>query len=156
MEVEPTVSQISSSQVSVGPGVNSPIIAERKATTTVSVQNGQSVVIGGLISTTDDKRQNKVPFLGDIPFLGALFRSSHNVQNRKELLIILTPQLLLDSRDARRISTAELRNSTIKDEIKRDKLQETILNPILPYFYGGTNGIPQTNSVTLPPKSKEL
>jgi type II secretion system protein D len=157
MEVEPTVSQITSSQVTVSPGVNSPIIAERKATTTVSVQNGQSVVIGGLISTTDDRRQSKVPLLGDIPYLGALFRSSHNVQSRKELLIILTPQLLLDPRDARRISTAELYNSTIKDEIKRDKLQETILKPIIPYFNGlGTNGLPQTNSVTLPPKSKEL
>ena len=138
MEVEPSVSQITSSTVTVSPGVNSPIIAQRKATTTVSVQNGQSVIIGGLISTTDDRRRSKVPFLGNIPYLGFLFRSSKATSDRKELLIILTPQLLAgadtfaQAEAARRMTQDHLHRSTIKDEIKRDKLQQEILDPLLP------------------------
>ncbi len=157
MEVEPTVSQITSSQVSISPGVNVPIIAQRKATTTVSVQNGQSVIIGGLISTSDDRRRSKIPFLGNIPYLGVLFRSSHEISDRKELLIILTPQLLLTSDDSRRLTKEELRRTTIKDEIRRDKLQQQILEPILPFFDSNdsTNGV-KTDKLTPATKSKTL
>jgi general secretion pathway protein D len=153
MEVEPSVSQLTSSEVAVSPGVNVPIIAQRKATTTVSVQNGQSVIIGGLISTSDDRRRSKVPFLGNIPYLGVLFRSSRAISDRKELLIILTPQLLLTADDGKRLTEDQLRRTTIKDEIRRDKLQQEILEPILPMFFpnGLTNGI-RTNAVTVPPK----
>jgi len=157
MEVEPTVSQLSSSEVTISPGVNVPIINQRKATTTVSVQNGQSVIIGGLIATSDDRRRSKVPFLGNIPYLGVLFRSSHSTSDRKELLIILTPQLLLNADDGRRLTQDELRRTTIKDEIRRDKLQQQILQPILPYFdpVPLTNA-PATNEIVLPPKSTTL
>ncbi len=157
MEVEPTVSQLSSSEVTISPGVNVPIINQRKATTTVSVQNGQSVIIGGLIATADDRRRKKTPFLGNVPFLGVLFRSSHSTSDRKELLIILTPQLLLNSDDGKRLTQEELHRTTIKDEIRRDKLQQQILQPILPYFDAPepTNA-PATNEIVLPPKSKTL
>jgi type II secretion system protein D len=150
MEIEPIISQITSTSVAVSPGINSPVISQRKATTTVSVQNGQSVIIGGLIATSDDSRRAKVPFLGNIPYLGALFRSSKMVSNRKELLIILTPQLLaggdtlaqVDS--ARRLTEDQLQRTTIKDEIRRDKLQQEILNPLLPLMQkpdGSTNSV---------------
>jgi type II secretory pathway component GspD/PulD (secretin) len=158
MEVEPSVSQLTSSQVSVSPGVNVPIIAQRKATTTVSVQNGQSVIIGGLISTSDDRRRSKVPFLGNIPYVGVLFRSSKMITDRKELLIILTPQILLNANDGQRLTQDELRRTTIKDEIRRDKLQQQILEPILPFFEPTrpmTNA-PATNDIALPPKTKTL
>jgi len=115
------------------------------------------VIIGGLIATSDDRRRKKVPFLGNIPVLGVLFRSSHATGDRKELLIILTPQLLLNSNDAKRLTGDELRRTTIKDEIRRDKLQQHILEPILPYFDPPepTNA-PATNEIVLPPKSRTL
>lgn len=145
MEVAPIISAISSSNVEVSKGVTSPIINQRKATTTVSVQSGQSIIIGGLISTTDDTRVKKVPYLGSIPYLGALFRNSKTIQDRKELLIILTPQLLLGPEDTRRLTKDQLHRSTIKDQIKRDKLQQEALEPILPFFDAdpstGTNKI---------------
>lgn len=159
MEIEPTVSQLTSSLVTVSKDVNVPVISQRKATTTVSVQNGQSVIIGGLISTTDDRSRRKVPFLGNIPYLGVLFRSSHSTSDRKELLIILTPQLLLDASDAHRLTQEGLRRTTIKDEIRRDKLQQEVLNPIIPMFDGNsTTNIPMTgtNTTVLPPKAKIL
>lgn len=148
MDVQPTISQISSANVSVSPGVNQPIINQRKATTSVTVQNGQSVIIGGLISTTDDQRRKKVPVLGNIPYIGALFRSTKALQDRKELLIILTPQLIVakDSTiepsapvSAREMTEDQLRRTTIKDQIRRDKLQQQILDPILPAM--STNGV---------------
>jgi type II secretion system protein D len=137
MDVEPTISQISSANINVSPGVTQPIINERKATTTVSVQNGQSVIIGGLISTTDDQRVRKVPVLGNIPYLGALFRSTKTLQDRKELLIILTPQLLQNQGEAQAMTENQLRRTTIKDQLKRDKLQQEILDPLLPIMDEG-------------------
>lgn len=139
MDVEPTISQISSANVTVSPGVIQPIISERRATTTVSVQNGQSVIIGGLISATDDQRRKKVPVLGNIPYLGALFRSTKAIKDRKELLIILTPQLLRTGKeydDAKVMTEDHLRRSSIKDQLQRDKLQQQILEPLLPIMDG--------------------
>lgn len=156
MEVSPAISQLSSSDVQLAKDLRSPIINQRKATTTVSVQNGESVIIGGLISTSDDRRRRKVPFLGNIPYVGALFRSSRSVSDRKELLIILTPQLLLQKADSKQISDGQrmtrdqLQRSTIKDEIRRDKLQQEILEPILPFF--DQTLPPSTNSIVEPPK----
>jgi type II secretion system protein D len=141
MEVEPIVSALSSAPgFSLGQNVTAPIINQRKATTTVSVQDGQSVIIGGLISTTDDRRRSKVPILGNIPYLGALFRSSKGTQDRKELLIILTPQLLLNPTNMLSMTQDQLRRTTIKDEIRRDKLQQEVLEPIFPLL-NGTNHI---------------
>ena len=143
MEVAPVISQLSSSDVQLAKDLRSPVINQRKATTTVSVQDGQSVIIGGLISTSDDRRRSKVPFLGNIPYLGALFRSSRSISDRKELLIILTPQLLLEKTgnasidglsDGQRMTRDQLQRSTIKDEIRRDKLQQEVLEPLLPFF----------------------
>ena len=115
-----------------------PIINQRTATTTVTVKSGQSVLIGGLIGTIDDERTKKVPLLGDIPGLGVLFRSKSKGQTRKELLVVLTPQILLKgegegrSFDAQTFTEEELRGSTIQGEFQRDPLQRRVLDPLLP------------------------
>ncbi len=139
MDVGTTNSALTSSSVDISPGVTIPIINERRATTTVSVQSGQSIIIGGLISTTDDSRVKKIPYLGDIPYVGALFRSSKKVKDRKELLIILTPQILVQPKDqearitrAKDITREQLDHSHIKDQIERDELQKELLRPIYP------------------------
>ncbi len=60
------------------------------------VENGGTVVLGGLFTQTDTNEVNKVPLLGDIPFLGALFRNTTRVSNRTELLIFITPRIVTD------------------------------------------------------------
>jgi type II secretory pathway component GspD/PulD (secretin) len=141
MDVGTTNSSIASSSIKVTAGqqqVDLPILNERRASTTVSVQSGQTIIIGGLISTTDDKRVTKMPLLGDIPVLGVLFRSSHLTRDRKELLILLTPQILTnekevgDLRDIGDVTHEQLERSRIKDEIKRDELQKQLLDPLFP------------------------
>ncbi len=138
MDVAPSISDLSSSTVTIAKGEDFPIINQRTATTTVTVKSGQSVLIGGLIGTIDDVRTKKVPLLGDIPGLGALFRSRSKNEIRKELLVVLTPQILLKgegqgtSLDPKAFTDRELQESTINRDLQRDPLQRRVLDPILP------------------------
>ena len=58
--------------------------------------DGQTVVLGGIYETERRETINKVPFLGDIPGVGVLFRSTSNVSNKAELLIFVTPRILTE------------------------------------------------------------
>ncbi len=130
MDVEPEISSLSSSSVDFGTGVTAPIFNERSATTTVSVQNGHTIIIGGLISTSDDERERKVPILGDIPFLGAAFRSRKMEKRRTELLIILTPHVLVNVAEADRITDDNIQKSGIQGQEKRDEMQKALLDEL--------------------------
>lgn len=74
--------------------VYAPNINVTEANTVVVTPNGQTVVIGGLISNTKSSADSKVPFLGDIPLLGQLFRSSSTANSKTELLMFLTPHIV--------------------------------------------------------------
>jgi type IV pilus assembly protein PilQ len=71
-----------------------PSIDTRSIETQVLVRDGQTVVLGGIYETERRETVSKVPFLGDIPGLGVLFRSTQNVTNKAELLIFVTPKIL--------------------------------------------------------------
>src|SRR6056297_163650 len=71
-----------------------PSIDTREIRTQVLVRDGQTVVLGGIYETERREVANKVPLLGDIPGVGALFRSTQNVANKSELLIFVTPKIL--------------------------------------------------------------
>jgi len=77
-----------------GLGGTVPSIDTRAVETQVLVKDGQTVVLGGIYETERRQTVNKVPFLGDIPILGALFRSTQRVDNKAELLIFVTPRIL--------------------------------------------------------------
>ena len=70
----------------------------RSVDTTVRLKDGETLVIGGLISSEELKSMSKIPFLGDLPILGALFRSVHNSKNTSEIFIILKAQVV-DNRE---------------------------------------------------------
>ena len=74
--------------------VYAPNVNITSANTVVVTPNGQTVVIGGLISNTKSSADTKVPFLGDIPILGALFRASSKAEGKTELLMFLTPHIV--------------------------------------------------------------
>jgi type IV pilus assembly protein PilQ len=71
-----------------------PSIDTREITTQVLVNDGQTVVLGGILETERRDTVNKVPFLGDVPGLGVLFRSKGRTDNKDELLIFVTPKIL--------------------------------------------------------------
>jgi len=73
----------------------------------VSAQTGQTVIIGGLITSSRFKEHRKVPFLGDIPILEWAFRFDHKSDRKRELLILLTPHVVRSSEEAERIKQLE-------------------------------------------------
>jgi len=81
-----------------------PVTLKRSARTTVVVQDGNTVVIGGLIDQTMDQGEVKVPFLGDIPILGWLFRSKSTKKGRTNLFIFLTPHIVDNPAQAAAVS----------------------------------------------------
>jgi type IV pilus assembly protein PilQ len=80
--------------VSFGAGLSAPSIDTREVQSQLLVDNGQTVVLGGIYETTKSTQVTRVPFFSDIPFLGALFRSSVEIDERTELLIFVTPKIL--------------------------------------------------------------
>lgn len=80
--------------VSDARGGSIPSIDTREVVTQVLVNNGQTVVLGGVYETEEGEQVSKVPFLGDIPGVGVLFRSTRKVSNKSELLIFVTPKIL--------------------------------------------------------------
>ncbi|MCF0266498.1 type IV pilus secretin PilQ [Acinetobacter guillouiae] len=74
------------------------ILNKNEINTNVLVDNGETVVLGGIFEQETTSSQTKVPFLGDIPYLGRLFRKDVKSDNKRELLIFVTPRIVNDSR----------------------------------------------------------
>ncbi len=77
-------------------GGSVPSIDTRELSTTVLVANGDTVVLGGIFQDEKNSREEKVPWLGDIPGLGVLFRRRANETKKRELLIFVTPTIVED------------------------------------------------------------
>lgn len=84
-----------------------PTTTVRSASTTINVRDGQTIVIGGLISDSINNRESKVPFISDIPVLGNLFKNTERNKSKINLLIFLTPHIIKSDEDAADISIGE-------------------------------------------------
>lgn len=82
---------------------NAPIINQRQADTTVSVRDGETVILGGIIRNQVTSTVRKVPLLGDIPLLGQLFRSTDKRDQKTELLVFLQPRIVRDAEEAKKL-----------------------------------------------------
>jgi len=85
-----------------------PTISQRRIASTVAVNSGETIALGGLIRDTDTQSVTGVPLLSDIPILGNLFKTTADIKRRTELLVLLTPRVVRNSGDARTI-TEDLR-----------------------------------------------
>jgi pilus assembly protein CpaC len=94
MQVAPRVSELDFSNSIVSSGFVIPAFTEREVSTVIELGDGQSFAVAGLLSENVTETVNKFPFLGDIPILGALFRSSAFKKNETELVVIVTPHLV--------------------------------------------------------------
>ena len=90
-----------------GTVIQSPLIDSVAADTTVMVPDGQTVVIGGMITKSDTSIDRRVPWLADIPVLGQAFRYDSDSTIRTELLIFLTPRIIRSNEDSERIKQVE-------------------------------------------------
>jgi type II secretory pathway component GspD/PulD (secretin) len=111
LKLAPEISALGVSSVSVATGVTLPTFTQRKAETSVTVKDGETIVIGGLITSRSNDSENKVPVVGDIPFLGNAFRATVRTQTKTELLMVLTPHVVRNPEEARTISV-QMRDQT--------------------------------------------
>jgi pilus assembly protein CpaC len=105
LKVRPEVSQLSTTgamslPISATATVTIPALTVRRAETTVDLASGQSFALAGLLQNTTEQDISKIPWLGDIPILGQLFRSNQFQHNETELVIIVTPYLVKPSSTA--------------------------------------------------------
>jgi general secretion pathway protein D len=113
LEIAQEVSDVVSTTSST---INSPTFEERKVKSRVVVQDGQTVGLAGLIRDTASKDNSGIPFLKDIPFLGSLVSTQDNTRTRTELLVLLTPRVVHDQRDARAL-TEDMRKKLLNADL---------------------------------------
>jgi pilus assembly protein CpaC len=94
LKVAPEASDLDYTNALAIGGVPVPAISTRRADTTVELGDGESFIIGGLVSRTTASNVDKVPLLGDIPVLGSFFRQNRYSMSEKELVILVTPRLV--------------------------------------------------------------
>ena len=104
LKVRPEVSQLSTLGAVTTNGITIPGLTVRRAETTVELGTGQSFAIAGLLQDQTTLTGNGVPFLGDVPILGALFRSDGFQRQETELVIVVTPYITRPNSDPRAIS----------------------------------------------------
>lgn len=92
-----TVNKDSRGDLVVLAGSTVPAINTKQVSTQVLVDNGETIVLGGVYEQTTSKDSQRVPFLGDLPYVGFLFRQELNINNKNELLIFVTPKILEDN-----------------------------------------------------------
>lgn len=128
---------------------NAPIVNQRETQTTVSVKDGETIVLGGIISDQVNDTVNKVPILGDIPLIGNLFRSTNKSDQKTELLVFLTPHVVRDPADAERLrdqTEAELGKST-------QQMIPKAATPSLPSGPSSNTTVPPSDSGSASPAS---
>ncbi len=116
MIVSPEISNLSDQTVPIAQGVNAPVINTRSADTVVVTPDGQTVVIGGLMSNLKTQTDNKIPLLGDIPLLGNLFKRRARGDTKTELLIFLTPRIVYAPSQLAQVSAGERRQQRFATE----------------------------------------
>lgn len=109
MIVSPETSGLAdrSQWVPIAAGISAPVINSRVADTVVVVPDGQTVIIGGLMSNNKMSTESKIPFLGDIPLLGNLFKRKAKDTSKTELMIFLTPHIVAEPSQLAAVSATE-------------------------------------------------
>jgi len=101
LEIEQEVSAVAKTTSS---GIDSPTIQQRRVKTTVVVNDGEVLALGGMIQEQADKTSNQVPLLGDIPGLGAAFANREDKVKKTELVILITPKVVRDGTESRLVT----------------------------------------------------
>jgi type II secretion system protein D len=138
IELKQELSGFTGENIQLTEGVSSPIITKREVETNVTVRDGETVVIGGLITSSSSEAENKVPLLGDLPLVGPVFRSTSVNEQQKELLVVLTVDILRSDSDRRKMSVEQRDKGVMSDSIRRHPLmeglrilpEETALGPV--------------------------
>jgi general secretion pathway protein D len=119
LDIEQEVSDVVPTTTST---IDSPTIRQRKLKSTITVEDGETIALGGLIRDSSTRDRSGIPLLSDIPVLGNLFRANDNIKDRTELLVLITPRVVRNPDEAREI-TDELRRRVQAVEPLGQKIQ---------------------------------
>jgi len=133
MIVAPQISEVANQSTQISSGTNgsfsTPFINIRSANTVVVTPNGQTVVIGGLMQDSKTTTDSKIPVLGSIPLLGALFHHKIKADAKTELVIFLTPYIVRTPHDLIAVSQDERRRADIPPKTFPEKEMNQYLSP---------------------------
>lgn len=101
LDIAQEVSDVSSTSSST---IDSPTIQQRRISSSVAIQDGQTIALGGLIRDNSTRSKSGLPLLSQIPVLGALFGNTDNMDKRTELLVLLTPRVVRNPTDAQNVT----------------------------------------------------
>jgi general secretion pathway protein D len=107
MDVDQQISDATLIDLSATGAGKAPRTTTRSTTSTVSVESGETVILGGYIRTSKSRSKSGVPILKDIPLLGGLFRSTSRDSSRSELMVLIRPTVLPSPKDAARLAEDE-------------------------------------------------
>lgn len=127
LEIEQEVSSV---QRTTSSNLDSPTIQQRRVKTTVVVNDGESIALGGLIQDGKTQTNKQVPVLGDLPIIGGAFRSRDDSINKTELVIFITPRVVRDLNEAQAV-TEEYRQRLSNFGVRPRKNLPKTLNRIL-------------------------
>ena len=116
MELQQEVSQVTTTTSS---SIDSPTFQQRRFYSSVAVNDGETLLMGGLISNQRTKSNSGIPYLSDIPVVGALFDDRSDSNNRTELMVMITPHIVRNRAEA----------AAAADEIRR-RIRETVTPPV--------------------------
>ena len=120
LEIEQEVSTVVSTTSS---GIDSPTIRQRRIRTSVVVNNGEALALGGMIQESKSLARTQLPILGDLPLIGNAFKQKDNRYGKTELIIIITPRVMRNLDEARQV-TDEYRREFERHVLHdRDKLR---------------------------------
>jgi len=141
MIVAPQTSSIDPTlTVPIAQGVNAPVIDTVSANTVAVTPNGQTVVIGGLMQRSKSSADTKIPFLGDIPVLGNLFKRKTDSTSREELLIFLTPYVIQQPQQLAALSKTERARDLVPKSYSEQELDRFLDKIPAKQSKGGNSG----------------
>jgi general secretion pathway protein D len=158
--VRMTIYQESSSvagAVATGTDNAGPTTNKRSIESTITVDDGQIIVLGGLIEDNYTINRSKVPLLGDIPYLGALFRSENRTRKRSNLMVFLRPVVMRDQAASNKVSLDRydfIRSQQMNAQPPQSSILQLNESPVLPQLRPGETsptGVPRPLTDTAPP-----
>jgi general secretion pathway protein D len=125
LDIEQEVSSVSTTTTST---INSPTITERRVKTSVVVNNGDALVLGGMIQNSKTITKSQIPLVGDIPILGSVLSNKDNQKSKTELIVLITPHVIRNLNEARQVTDEFRRELTASfhGSAPSKKMQESV------------------------------
>jgi pilus assembly protein CpaC len=150
--IKPEVSEIDTTHTVTVAGTSVPGLITRKASTTLELRDGQSFLLGGLLQNDSTTAQDQLPWIGDVPVLGALFRSNQYQKNETDLVILVTPHIVHPMAPTQ-VARTPLDNSLPANDVDFFLMGQSEVSPALARLAVGAQNQPYVGHILDLPKN---